>query len=506
MVTDAQWMFGFVGAYLLLVVGVGAWYGRNVDERDEFYMAGRRMKWIPTALSYWATVASGGIVLGTVGLFYAAGGQMLGYGFAFAFVFPILFWCVGDKMRALGASRNYYSPWEFLADRYDSHIFRIPAGVVSIVTLMAYMAVGGVGVGLLFSTFTDVGYLPAVLVFYGAVLVYILIGGLGSVMYTDVVQGLISIVFFVIAAAVLIDGAGGPTAALTSGSVDTFGPTLPELAWYYTWVVFLGLMVVTLPDRAIRYYSIKNRHELRMSTTIATVILVIAVLSFMYLGGALRAILGTGLENSDQALILGLEQVWPAGVILLTVALWAAAMSTVDSIAIAIAAIIDRDIYKGWQLLFGDADSADEVHTGDIESVRDLSMTHSRVLIAVLVVASIVFAGLQPPFLWDLIGLAVGMFIQFIPALVGGLYLHRRNKRGAELGWIVGVSLVWGYSLELWGAAPVVAGVDFGLPWVLSTAALLINGLIYLGGYAVSSPSPEYDGMVAEVLQFSEAD
>lgn len=490
MVDRTTLLLGAVGAYVLLVLGAGYVGGRGTDDESDFYVAGREMGWIPTAFSMWATIMSGGMVLGTVGLFYGFGSEMLGYGLAYVIMTPLAFWIIGDKLRGLGISRDYYTISEFLADRFDSDLFRIPAGLVSIIFLLPYMAVGGVSVGIILNTYAGMPYLQGVLLFYGVTILYVVFGGLKSVMYTDVIQGIVGITFFVGSAlAVILYANLNPLELLNTGaSVESFDPAgAGEAGWYWSWIIFLGLATVALPDRALRVYSVESRGELRKTIIAMYAIFAASVTALIFLGGAFRSIV-PGVEATDQIMVLGLEEVSALLVVPLAVAVWAASMSSVDSQTIACAAIIKRDIVSGWKIFNGDQKAlADGGAPDDPEDVRS-QMQFGRVVVVALLVTSIYFAGTQPPFLWDLISLALGAFLQWVPLMIGGLFLTKRNKRGAELAWIAGIVGVVVFTFFV--SPPL--GMHAG------TVALIPNVAIFSVGYVFSSEETDYRALVTD--------
>lgn len=492
MVDRTTLLLGAIGGYVLLILGAGYFGGRGTDDESDFYVAGREMGWIPTAFSMWATIMSGGMVLGTVGLFYDMGAEMLGYGLAYVIMTPLAFWIIGDKLRGLGVSRDYYTISEFLADRFDSELFRIPAGVVSLLFMLPYIAVGGVSVGIILNTYAGIPYLQGVLLFYGITILYVVFGGLKSIMYTDIVQGVIGITFFVgISLTVIFYASLNPLELLNTGAdVNSFDPSgAGDAGYYWSWIIFLGLATVALPDRALRVYSVDSRNELRKTIVAMYAIFALAVLSLIYLGASFRSIV-PGVEVTDDVMPIGLEAIDPILVIPLAIAVWAAGMSSVDSQTIACAAVLKRDIGKGWNNLTNDAPMTDGGSSEAPDDVRG-QLQHGRVVVVALLLVSIYFAGTQPPFLWDLIDLALGAFLQWVPLMIGGLFLTKRNKRGAELAWSAGIIGVVVFTLFV--APPY--GVHPG------TAALVPNVLIFTVGYLVSSEETDYRSLVIDAKE-----
>ena len=464
-----------VAVYAIVVLAVGLYSGRNVQTGDDYYVAGRRMGFLPTALSMWGTILSGGMILGTVGLFYLNGAKMLGYGFAYMLTFPIFYWIVGRRMMKLGQERGYYTIAQFLSDRYQSRLFRIPAGVVQLFFLIPYMAVNAVAMGVILDRYTSLPYFAGAALFIVMTYIYVLFGGLKSVIYTDVVQGFIGISFFIIVAIAAIAIAGNPVSVLSTGHQAEVFPIgdLPATLVFWSWIVFLGFSPLTLPDRALRFYSIRNSRELSKSVIAATVILMIAIVCLLFMGGAFR-VLVPGIAQTDQVIVEAVVQYMTVLVPFFVVAVWAAGMSTMDSQTIACATVFESDIMKPLK------------EKGIIKSYNPVLA--GRLAVAVLLIFSLWFVGAQPPFLWSLIDMALSAFLQFLPAMIGGLFLKRLNKFGAEAGFVAGILIVVFFTFITKPPLGIHAG----------TIALIVNAAIYLVSYFASAKA--YDEPVPTEL------
>lgn len=458
-------------AYGVVVLVVGIISGRQVKTKDDYYVADRKLGWLPTGFAMFATVLSGGMVLGTTGLYYAQGARMLGHALGYAVVFPILFWVIGDKLRAIGKARNYYTYLQYLADRYDSKLFGIPASLISLFFMFGFMAVGAVSTALMTESFMGLPYIWGSILFYVIMGIYVVSGGLRAVVYTDVIQGAIGLVFYIVMGVLFVMEAGGPVAVMSVGTPpEVFPePSAAIVATFWSWLILQGCATITLPDRGLRCMSIKSRQELKYAIFLTFAILVIVITAKIFMGGAFR-ILVPGIAATDTTIIVAIEKFFPAMIPFLFVTVWAASMSTVDSQTITCAAIVKADIMDR---LTGKSKWLDSVKDGK---------NFGRIVIILFLVISVFFAGTQPVFLWRLIGMALSAFLQFLPALLGGLYLKSHNKAGAEWGFIVGICVTVYF---LFFAKPPL-GIHEGV------IGLIPNVIIYVAGHFASSRQYNY--------------
>jgi len=94
--SSPTWIFTWLIVYLLITLWV-AWRWGGGGTEEEYFVAGRSVGPFANTMSIVATIASGGIYLGTVGFFYDHGVSFMGYGFAYVLmVFGL--WYVGRRL------------------------------------------------------------------------------------------------------------------------------------------------------------------------------------------------------------------------------------------------------------------------------------------------------------------------------------------------------------------------------------------------------------------------
>ncbi|MDN3519161.1 sodium:solute symporter family protein [Aquisalimonas lutea] len=463
--TAAVWIAIAVYGALGLVV---AWMSRRGmgGGLAEYYLAGRRVGGVVSALSYGATTYSAFMMVGLVGLTYAGGVGALGFeliylaGLGLVVIFGPRFWLIGRE-------RGHITPAEMLGDRYDSRLLAGLVALASCVFLIPYSAVQLMGIGYLLSGVSDdaIPFSAGILIGGAFTLIWTLAAGLRSVLWTDVLQVAIMLVTSLVALGFVVTALGGPGAfidTVEAGHGEWLAVPGPGL---FDFVTFVGL---TLPWL---FFSISNPQvSQRLFTTrslgaMRTMIIGFLVLGFVYtlisvLWGFAAVQLVPGLEQADLATPRLLRSgAVPVGVaVILMVGIMAAAVSTVDSILLALASMVSRDVYRP---LIRAGRGPGELAAG------------KAVVLAVTAVA-LGFAYLR----LDLISIlsvasSIGLLVT-VPAIVGAFFWRRGTAAGAVTSVAVAGTAVT--VLQLTGYDPL--GVPVGI-WSLVLATALFVGVSY---------------------------
>lgn len=189
--TPLDW--GVLGVYLVLILAVGAWAGRGNRALDDFFLAGREMRWWAVGLSVMATQISAITFIGTTGQAYTDGMRFLVVYFGLPFAMVLL--C--QTLVPFFYRARVFTAYEYLEQRFDvrtrtltSLLFLMGRGLAMGITLYAPSLVLSVILGWSESA--------TILLMGGSTIAYVLYGGSRSVIWTDVIQmGIIWIGIFV---------------------------------------------------------------------------------------------------------------------------------------------------------------------------------------------------------------------------------------------------------------------------------------------------------------------
>jgi SSS family transporter len=344
-----------IAAYLLLTTAIGAKLaGKQANIRD-FFLGGRKLPWLAITGSIIATEVSAVTLVAVPTISFAEGGNL-----------TYLQWAVG----AIGArvliglyfvpkyyEREIYSPYEYLARCLGAEVKRVTTG------LFLVGAVLGQGARLYVTAFvlsavTGLDLVSCIWVIGAFSIAWTLLGGMTTVIWTDVIQ---FIVFTVGAAVALywaiaaIPGSFRETLemAQSAGKLDWFDGTLDLSKPYTIWVGVLAMPFLNLAAfgtdqvMAQRMFCCRNQREASKAIIASSVSIVIAVL-VLAVGVALYCYFRAHPFTTEEArryadrntylLPIFIVRAMPVGVRSLVVAaVFAAAISTLDGALTALA-------------------------------------------------------------------------------------------------------------------------------------------------------------------------
>jgi SSS family transporter len=169
--------------YLVGIITFGLWSGRGNLKIDDFFLAGRQMRWWAVGLSVMATQISAITFIGTTGQAYNDGMRFLVVYFGLPFAMVIL--CV--TLVPFFYRAGVFTAYEYLEKRFD--------GRTRTLTSLLFLCSRGLSVGvtlyapsLVLSVILGWSEPATILLMGGSTIVYVMYGGNKSVIWTDVAQ------------------------------------------------------------------------------------------------------------------------------------------------------------------------------------------------------------------------------------------------------------------------------------------------------------------------------
>ncbi len=262
-----------LAAYLVAIVTFGVWAGRGNRRMDDFFLAGRQMRWWAVGLSVMATQISAITFVSTTGQAFTDGMRFLVFYFGLPFAMVVLCLTVVPFFYRAGVTTAY----EYLERRFDSGtrtltalLFLLSRGLAVGVTLYAP--------SLVLSTLLGWSEAATVLLMGGTTVAYVFYGGNKSVIWTDVVQ--MALIWFGIFLCLGLAWSKLPTGlglgdalavAQAAGRLDIVNPS-PSLTTPYTlWGGLFGGFFLMLSyfgcdqSQVQRYLSSRSLAESRLS-------------------------------------------------------------------------------------------------------------------------------------------------------------------------------------------------------------------------------------------------
>ncbi len=326
------------------------------DNPESYFLANRNLTTLALFFTILATNFSAFYFLGFAGEGYRAG---FSYYFIMAFgtaLAAVSIYLIGTKVWHLGKAHGFITPAELIGHQTKSVGLRYLFSGVMIIYTLPYLALQIVGGGYILENLTDgqIPYLPATVLLTIFTIAYVLIGGMASVAKTDLKQGLLALIFMLLAFVFIANDLGGietannrlyelqPGLFTIEGNAGAYHPKK-----WFSFVVFWFFCIPMFPQLFMRFYIAKEIKHLKKSTLLYGAIPLIISL-FPVVIGAWGHLSFPGLEGkaADQIIpmmLLEHNSEWFAALIM-TGAI-AAFMSTLDSQLLALSTMATRDFY-----------------------------------------------------------------------------------------------------------------------------------------------------------------
>lgn len=482
-------------AYLLIVLLVGFHYAKVNESASDFYLGGRKLGPLVTAMSAEASDMSSYLLMGLPGLAYLSGLADVGWTAIGLAIGTYLNWLFTAKRlrRYTHATKSFTLP-QFFSNRYrdKKNILSLIAAVIIIIFFVPYTASGFAACGKLFASLFGANYIAAMLISAVVIVAYTTAGGFLAASTTDFIQSIImtiAIFFVLIYSTIQVGGIGvvvdnarqlpGYFSFTTSYVVETktsqpysLLTIVSTLAW--------GLGYFGMPHILLRFMAIEDEHKLKISRRVASVWVTIAMAVAVMIGvvgremssqGLVESLSGTQTETIivKVADLLSKHGIFPAlmaGLIL--AGILASTMSTADSQLLAASSSVSQNILQ------------EAFH---LNLSKKASMIAARVTVLVVAVLGIIIARDPNSSVFGIVSFAwAGFGAAFGPLVICSLFWRRTNFPGALAGMISGGAMVfiWKYLVKPMGGV-------FGIYELLP--AFLV-GLIVIVVVSLLTPAP----------------
>lgn len=350
----------FMEIYLLSLIGIGL-VGRMAQKETslvDFHLAGRGMGIFVLFLTLYATHYSGNTLIGFAGRAYRNGFSAL---VTVLFMSSIIgaYLLYAPRLFRLSKEHGFITIGDFIQHRYQSNRLTLTVSILAILALGNYILTNLKAIGFIVTATTG-GAIPfsqGIIVLSLIMVIYETLGGMRSVAWTDVVQGVLLILGVFLIFITIHGHYGGLENAeesLRKIRPDFYDPlTLKEiLTWVSTMtIVFFGISIY--PHAIQRIYAAKDEKTLKRSFQIMVFMPLVTTFFMVYVGivGASQ-FPGLNQGKSKQITLLMLNDLsqnipWISWLLILFIsAAVAAVMSTVDSALLAISSLATQDFYR----------------------------------------------------------------------------------------------------------------------------------------------------------------
>lgn len=454
--------------YLLGMLVVGFRYSKRTSNSEDFYLGGRKMGPLVTAMSAEASDMSSWLLMGLPGVAYLSGVADAAWTAIGLGIGTWLNWYfVSRRLRRYSQNIGAITVPEFFSKRYHdkSNLLNALAAIVIIIFFIPYTASGFAACGKLFNSLFGVNYTVAMIVAALIIVGYTIMGGFGAVSTTDLIQSMVMTIALVTVLTYGIYSAGGFGAvidnaqslsgylSLTASHDPTTGSAIPYGTLSIASCLAWGFGYFGMPHILLRFMAIEDEKKLVLSRRIASVWVFIAMAVAIIIG-----IVGLGMTNagaleflegsSSETIIVriaglisshGVIAALTAGVIL--AGILAATMSTADSQMLAAASSVSQNIVQ------------DFLH---VKLTEKQSLLIARITIAAIAILGILLARDPNSSVFGIVSFAwAGFGGAFGAVMLCALFWKRSNKWGALAGMLSGGATVflWKYFVRPLGGA-----------------------------------------------------
>lgn len=453
-----------IALYLIVMVIIGIACSKKNKNSDDFYLGGRKLGPLVTAMSAEASDMSSWLLMGLPGLALMTGLAEATWTAIGLAVGTYLNWLiVAKRLRVYSQRINAVTIPEFFSKRFgdDKKILTVFAALFIIVFFIPYTASGFSACGKLFSALFGTEYVTAMIISAAVIVIYCTLGGFLAASTTDLVQSVImTIALFVVIGfgegavhgfGTVFDNVKGLNGYLdlfkgfdvASGSTGSYGalPVASTLAW--------GLGYFGMPHILLRFMAIEDKKKLKTSRRIASIWVVISMAVAIVIGVVGYSLVQKGViagyesASAAETVIVDISKKISgfgyipaviAGIIL--AGILASTMSTADSQLLAAASSISQNLVQ---------------ETFGVKLTEKKSMWLARISVIVISIVGAFLALDKDSSVFRVVSFAwAGFGATFGPVVLFSLFWKRTNKWGALAGMLSGgiMIFVWKFVIR----------------------------------------------------------
>ena len=449
--------------YLVGMLAIGMIYSKN-SNTEEFYLGGRKLGPIVTAMSTEASDMSAYLLMGVPGLALFCGVAEASWTAIGLAAGTYLNWLiVAKRLRLYSAKIRSITVPDFLSTRFrdNTKLIETLGAIIIIVFFVPYVASGFSACGKLFNSLFGFDYMKTMLLSAFVIVAYCAAGGFMAASVTSLIQSIVMtfalIVVFVFG--IRVSGGWGTVVSNAKeipGYLSLFastniqdgmsGPYTPlmiasTLAW--------GLGYFGMPHILLHFMAIEDENKLSISRRVGSIWVVISLGAAVVIGiigysmakAGVFAMPGSEPEAENMivqaANVLSKNGIFPAVIAgLILAGILAATMSTADAQLLAAASGVTQNILTD---VFG------------VKLSDKKSMLIARITVVGVAILGAIFASNPNSSIFRVVSFAwAGFGATFGPVMLFALFWKRCNKWGAIAGMFSGAAMVfiWKFAIS----------------------------------------------------------
>lgn len=343
-----------LAVYMLGLIYMGYKLGKGDKSQDDYFVGGRSMVALPIALSIAASTMSANGFIGGPGWAYSSGL----IAFMLNFSIPIVLAITLTVFLPFFYNLKVTSIYEYIQMRLG--------GISRLLAVLGFIVSNVVQVGsflfipsLIIQNFTGWPLTIVVPIVVAVAIIYTVMGGLKAVIWTDAIQmvvlfGGLVFSFIVVLAKMDVGFFESMSIAKEAGKLNSLDFSMDLQLENGVWVALIGGLFLWLKYYATdqtqtqRMIAAKSIKEVKKSICISGFVMNIVYFAFMFLGVLLFVYFnGREFASDNDVMITFISTSIPIGILgIIIAAVFAAAMSSIDSVLNSVATVFIKDIYE----------------------------------------------------------------------------------------------------------------------------------------------------------------
>jgi SSS family solute:Na+ symporter/sodium/pantothenate symporter len=461
-----------VGGYLSLLIFLG-WRGhrRNTPgSLADFYLAGSNLGFVILLATLYASQYSGNTFLGYTGQAYRVGfSWIMCVGMMMSVV--LVYLTFAPPLHVLAHRHGYVTPADFIRHRFGDRRLAALISLIMAFGLLNYLyaqflAMGHLAVGI---SNGQVPFWAGVVVLGVVIGVYETLGGMRSVAWTDLVQGVLLLGGLCVVLALVWARVGSLSEITARLAADRPAmvavPGWAQCAGWASSMLLMGVGAAVYPHALQRIYAARDSRTLQRSLRVMVCMPLLTSTAAVAIGILAHGLIAerSGID-ADRIMAEVLAVVAADGAfgevvsVLVLTAVLAAIMSTADSSLLSLSSMVVRD-------LIGEL-------RPDLSEDR---LARAGKMASWLIIGAVVLLAIRPPAtLWRLIEIKMELLIQVAPAIILGVRFPELDARTVYTAALVGAALALA---AIFAGIQSVGGVHAGTLAFVVNAAICAYGI-----------------------------
>ena len=454
--------------YLVGMLAIGFKYANNKTSED-FYLGGRKLGPIVTAMSTEASDMSAYLLMGVPGLALFCGVAEASWTAIGLSIGTWLNWLiVAKRLRRYSAKLGSITVPDFLARRFrdNTKLIESLGALTIIVFFVPYTASGFAACGKLFNTLFGFDYMPAMIISAAVIVAYCALGGFMAASVTSLIQSIVMTFALIVVFFFGTRSAGGWGAVVANaktvpGYLSLFASTdiNSSAAGSYTFIMIVstlawGLGYFGMPHILTHFMAIENEEKLSLSRRVGSIWCVVSLGVAVVIGIVGFAMAKAGVLAMPETESVAENMIVNVARVISQHGVFAAIIA-----GLILAGILAATMSTAAAQLLGAASGVTHNLLADVFGVKlddKKNMLIARLTVVGVAILGVIFASDPSSSIFRVVSFAwAGFGATFGPVMLFALFWKRCNKQGAIAGMFGGMITIflWKYLVRPLGGA-----------------------------------------------------